>query len=77
MDPKLLNQISKKVYSQFPELNGKRPKVAQSKTVASQGGNVILTYSGVSKGVGGKSIPRHVRVVVNENGKIIKMSTSR
>ena len=77
MNPKLLDQISRKVYAQFPELNGKRPKVAQSKTVASQDGNFVLTYSGVSKGIGGKSIPRHVRVVVNEAGKILKMSTSR
>lgn len=77
MNPKLLNQISKKVYAQFPELNGKRPKVAQSKTVTKSDGNFVLTYSGVAKGIGGRSIPRHVRVVVNQSGKIIKMSTSR
>lgn len=77
MDPKLLSKISRKVYAQFPELSGKRPKVAQSKGISSQGENFILTYSGVSKGIGGRQIPRHVRVVVSGSGKIIKMSTSR
>ncbi|MCB2179745.1 hypothetical protein KQH54_01340 [bacterium] len=77
MDPKLLSKISRKVYAQFPELNGRRPKVAQSKAISSQSDNFVLTYSGVSKGIGGRQIPRHVRVVVNGSGKILKMSTSR
>jgi hypothetical protein len=77
MDPKLIAKISKKVYSQFPELKGSKPKVKQSKTLSSQQTNFVLTYNTISKDIRGHTIPRHVRVVTDTNGKILKMSTSR
>jgi hypothetical protein len=77
MDKKLVEKISKKVYARFPEVKGKKPKIKTSKTVSSDQGNYILTYNAMVKGIRGKSIPRHVRVVANTKGKIIKMSTSR
>lgn len=77
MDQKMVSKISKKVYSQFPELQGSKPKIAHPKTLSSKSGNYVLTYSKVSKGIHGKAIPRHVRVVADANGKIVKMSTSR
>ncbi len=77
MDPKLINKISKKVYSKFPELKGSKPTVKQSKTVSSQKTNFVLTYNTISKDIRGNKIPRHVRIVADARGKIIKMSTSR
>lgn len=77
MDQKLVSRISKKVYSQFPELKGSKPKIAHSKTRSSRNENFVLTYSIMSKGIRGKAIPRHVRVVADASGKIVKMSTSR
>lgn len=77
MDPKLIEKITKKVYSQFPELKGSKPKVKQSKMISSQQTNFVLTYNTISKDIRGNKIPRSVRVVANPNGKIIKMSTSR
>ena len=77
MDPKLVEKISKKVYTKFPEVKGKKPKIKTSKTISADQGNIILTYNAMAKGIRGKSIPRHVRVVATTKGKIIKMSTSR
>ena len=77
MDQKVVEKISKKVYAKFPEVKGKKPRIKTSKTVSSDQGNFILTYNAMAKGIRGKSIPRHIRVVATANGKIIKMSTSR
>jgi hypothetical protein len=77
MDQKLVEKISKKVYAKFPEVKGKKPRIKTSKSVTADQGNFILTYNAMAKGIRGNSIPRHVRVVANAQGKIIKMSTSR
>ena len=77
MDQKVVEKISKKVYAKFPEVKDKKPRIKTSKTVSSDQGNFILTYNAMAKGIQGKSIPRHIRVVATANGKIIKMSTSR
>jgi len=77
MDAKLVEIISKKVYARFPEMKGKKPKVKQAKTVTANLDNFILTYNTTAKDIRGNSIPRHVRVVADAKGKIIKMSTSR
>ena len=77
MDPKVVEKISKKVYSQFPDMKGKKPKIAHSKTVSSSSANYVLTYNTMAKDIRGNKIPRHVRVVANDKGKIIKISTSR
>lgn len=77
MDPKLVAKISKKVYSRFPEMSGKRPRIKTSKGMPSAEPNFILTYQVTTTGIRGSKIPRHVRVVASPSGKIIKMSTSR
>jgi hypothetical protein len=77
MERKLVDKITKKVYSQFPELKGSKPKIKQSKTLSSKQTNFVLTYNTISKDIRGNKIPRHVRVVTDQKGKIIKMSTSR
>jgi len=77
MDPKLIEKISRKVFTQFPELKGSKPKIKQSKSLSSQPSNYVLTYNIISKDIQGHKIPRHVRVVADSKGKILKMSTSR
>lgn len=77
MDSKVVERISKKVYSRFPDLKGKKPKIKQSKTISADTANYILTYNTMAKDIRGNKFPRHVRVVANDRGKIIKMSTSR
>ena len=39
-------------------------------------GNILVIFKGSSKTASGKSMPRVVRVVASEAGKVIKMTTS-
>ena len=75
MDEKTLSAICEQVYHRFPEVKGARPKLQpMSKGPVSQH---VLIFSGKAMSEGGKSIQRVVRVVVGDNGKIVKMSTSK
>jgi len=79
MDQKVVESISNKVSRQFPEVAGKKPSVkrrAGAKSVSAQE-TFLLVYKGKGVNPAGKAIPRHVRVVANAKGKIIKISTSR
>jgi hypothetical protein len=78
MDTKIIKIISDQVYRRFPEVTGSKPKVRlQTKSETAATTTYLLTFSGKAVTANGKSIPRYVRVVANENGKIIKMTTSR
>ena len=76
MDKEAVDKVSKKVYSQYPEMKGARPKISQSKMAAASQ-NYTLTYNITAEGPGGRVIPRFVRVVADARGKIIRISTSR
>ena len=79
MNQKIINQISKSVYKQFPEVRGTRPKIKQQPQAKALkvDPNYVLTYRTMASLGNGKRIPRQVRVVANRNGKIIRISTSR
>jgi hypothetical protein len=83
MDPKTVETISLQVYKRFPEVNGKKPRVAAQKAnganqkPASRLPVYLLTYRGKGTGPGGEVIPRYVRVVANQKGRILKITTSR
>lgn len=75
MDAKTLGTICDQVYHKFPEVKGVRPKLQPlSKGKASQH---VLIFSSHATAANGVSLNRVVRVVVNEDGQIIKMSTSK
>ena len=71
----LINAISQEVYRRFPDLAGVRPKVKLQRSSPPQ--SFLLTFQSRASLPGGKSLPRLVRVVANEQGKILKISTSR
>ena len=75
MNHKTIDSISRKVGKRFPETQGKTPRVTQQKSAGQS--NFLLTYNGTSNGPGGRSMKRTVRVVANEKGKILKISTSK
>jgi hypothetical protein len=81
MDSKTIQSISDKVYKRFPETDGKKPRVRKQRKPDEKDSKApptfLLTYKGSGQGPGGKIIPRWVRVVANERGKILKISTSR
>jgi len=75
MDQDLLAKVCSQVYSKFPEVNGKKPKIQTQEKAG--GVNYLVIFSGSSKTSDGNVISRIVRVVVSDSGKIIKMTTSR
>ena len=75
-----IDTIAKQVYRQFPEVREARPAVQSqpgAKALDASGDRFVLTFRGRGQGVGGKSIARIVRVVADERGKSLKISTSR
>ena len=71
MDEKIINQVTSQVYRSFPEVRGHKPEIKV------QGKNYLLIYSNVVKTANGNELLRIVRVVVDETGRVKKMTTSR
>ena len=76
-----IDSISSQIYRQFPEIRDARPNVQNqpgAKSAASGGpGRYVLTFKGSGHGPGGQTINRIVRVVADDRGKVLKVSTSR
>ncbi len=80
LTPAQIESISQQVRRQFPELKDARPAVQSqpgAKSLEAGVDRFVLTFKARGQGPGGKSIPRIVRVVADERGKILKISTSR
>ena len=72
MDKKSIDRVCKTIYQKYPAVKDKRPKVTL------HGENrYLLIFSGSGKTPDGKTITNTLRVVANEEGKIIKSSMSR
>jgi len=71
MDNSNLSLINQVVYERFPELRGVKPRLQKLDR------NTLLTYQSKVNLSTEKSLYRSVRVVVNERGEIVKISTSR
>jgi hypothetical protein len=72
MDKKLMTTICNQIYSRFPEVKGCAPKIQPHGDTGQ-----VLIFKGQATGADGKAISRVVRVVVNSDGKIGKITTSR
>lgn len=79
MDKKTIHAISNKVAVKFPEVSGSKPDVKRRPQAKSMSAapTYLFTYRGEGTNPRGQVIPRQVRVVVDDNGKILKISTSR
>ena len=71
MNPFSLASICRQVYKKFPEVNGVLPRER------AQGSQTLLIFEGSAQTANGKTIKRVVRVVVSDEGKIVKTTTSR
>ena len=84
MDPIVLKAVVAQIYRRFPEISGCQPKVRlqdapQPKSIAANP-TYLLTFHSTARAqsaTGSKALPRWVRVVVSEKGKILKVTTSR
>jgi hypothetical protein len=72
MDNKLIDAINKQIYRKFPEVDGVKPVSSPR-----PGEQVLLVYKGAAITADGRAISRTVRVVVDQAGKILKMTTSK
>ncbi len=81
MDAKTIDTVCRQVYTRFPEVKGAAPKIQAQESVSSgsshPSANFLFVFHGKGVTANGKTIPRTVRVVVTERGKIVKMTTSR
>lgn len=72
MQRTILDKVCQQVYRRYPDLKNKHPKVT------SQGNErYLLVFSSAGKTPDGKTIQQNVRVVADEDGHILKTSTSR
>jgi hypothetical protein len=72
MDAKTISAVCKQVYAKFPEVNGAKPKVKPQTEET-----FLMIFEGTGTAANGAPIRRTVRAVVNANGKITKLTTSR
>jgi hypothetical protein len=81
METKAIDIITQSIHRQFPEFAGTKPKVRQQADPKAGGKlkppTFLLTYESKVLVAGGKSLTRWVRVIATEEGKIIKVTTSR
>ena len=75
-----IDSISRQIYRQFPEVSNTQPMVQNQPAAKTLGGGsdrYLLNFRGRGTGPGGQTINRIVRVVADDRGKVIKVSTSR
>ncbi|MGD8813530.1 MAG: hypothetical protein PVI78_03545 [Anaerolineales bacterium] len=75
MDRDLIQQINRKVVKRFPEMQGVRPTMKREQTRS--GLRFRLTYKGRVEIPGGRTMKRVTHVLVDERGKVLRMSTSK
>lgn len=77
MDNQTVKAISRQIHRQFPELAGEEPVVRTQASAKSAGGaTYLLTFKGRIAS-SGPNLARTVRVVADERGKVLKVTTSR
>ncbi len=76
IDSNAIKDINRQVYKRFPEMEGSKP-VVQNASDKSADSSYIITYQTTVRNAKGNSIPRHVRVIADQKGRIIRMTTSR
>jgi hypothetical protein len=77
MDSRTISFVCNQVYHQFPELNGCQPRIQYQAEDKSGKSCYLFIFRGKGVTEDGKSIQRMVRTTVNEQGKILKVTTSR
>lgn len=76
MDKSTLAKITRKVARKFPEMEGVRPSLKRK----CESNNILqyeVTFKGSAELPGGKTMRRVVRVIADEKGRILRMSTSK
>lgn len=72
MKSEAISKVCAKVYNRYPKLAGKKPKVTEQSE-----GKYLLVFNTKDDLPGGKSINQTIRVVADEAGNTVKISSSR
>lgn len=72
MDEKIIAKINQEVYKQFPYLQDTKPEIKTEREGVYQ-----FQYEGSVQTANERTLPIIVKVVADEQGKILKLSTSR
>ncbi len=77
MDNRILSQAIKQVYQKYPDLRGVTPQIREIENSGSNEKKYSLVFKTITTTVNQKKLTKYVRATVNEQGKIIRISTSR
>jgi hypothetical protein len=79
MDSKTIDGISQQIYRQFPGVSGGAPSVKAQPGPKSTGvdSTYLLTFKGRAGSSDGPAFNRSVRVVATDQGRILKVTTSK
>jgi hypothetical protein len=79
MDSKTISGIKQQIYRQFPEVAGEEPSVKAQASAKSPGNSptYLITFKGRVARPSGPAFNRTVRVVTSNEGRILKVTTSR
>lgn len=76
MDRDAIYRVTRQVTKTFPEMEDVKP-VVKAQAAPNGGEQYLLTFKGKAKLPTGKELTRIVRVVADERGQILRISTSR
>lgn len=76
MDRDAVARVTRQVTKTFPEMSEIKP-VVKAQTAPNGGEQYLLTFKGKAMTPTGKELTRIVRVVADERGQILRISTSR
>jgi len=77
MKRSLIAKLNRQVTEKFPEMKGVNPTVRRGPQPKGGDQRYTLTYKGQADLPGGRKISRIVRVVADEEGRILRISTSK
>jgi hypothetical protein len=77
LEPHTIKKVSQEIYRRFPQVAGIKPNVKKQTTNNKAGETYLLIYTNQGTKSPDAPITTYVRVVVNETGQILKLSTSR
>jgi hypothetical protein len=76
MEKSTITKLTKQIIRKFPEMEGVRPSLKR-KGGYENGAQYELTFKSSAQLPGGRTMRRVVRVIADENGRILRMSTSK
>ncbi|MBN1536219.1 MAG: hypothetical protein JW908_05765 [Anaerolineales bacterium] len=81
LSPDIIKSVTNQIHKKYPEFAGVAPKIRRQPlpkgTEAANQTLFLFTFNTSARAVSNVTIPRSVRVTVNDKGKIIKITTSR